>query len=331
VVQIFADSPANRAGLAEGDLITHIDHEPVDPLTDPTDVARGPIGSSVLLRVEKTGGAVVELDVKRQRVIAPTVEMSVSNNIITAKISGFNRSTARDVSNGINDAITRLRGSARGIVLDLRGNPGGLLSEAVRVADLFVSSGRLLATNGRHPASVQDYEAREDDIAPGLPIVVLVNGRSASASEIVAAALQDNDRAIVIGSSSYGKGTVQMVIALPNEGELTVTWSKFITPAGYILNGLGVHPSICTNFANANAEQVIRKALDSGSELTHVLEVWRGIDRHPETDRKGLKALCPSTDAVADMDNVVAAAVIADLGLYQRILAFAPIVVASHK
>jgi carboxyl-terminal processing protease len=201
----------------------------------------------------------------------------------------------------------------------------------VRVADLFISSGRILSTNGRHPASVQDFEAREDDIAPGLPIAVLVNGRSASASEIVAAALQDHDRAIVIGSSSYGKGTVQMVITLPNEGELTVTWSQFITPAGYVLNGLGVHPSICTNLANANAEQLIRKTLDSGSELTHVLDIWRGIDRHPETDRKRLKALCPAKDAMEDVDDEVAEAVIVDLGLYQRILAFAPTMVAAHE
>ncbi len=331
VVQIMADSPAIRAGLVEGDVITHIDRAPVGALNDVSDVARGPIGTSVMLRVEKRGGETVELDVRRQRVIAPTVETVVRNNIVTSRISGFNRSTTRELSTQVNDAIARLRGAARGLVIDLRGNPGGLLSEAVRVADLFISEGRILTTQGRHPASIHTYDAREDDIVAGLPMVVLVNGRSASASEIVAAALQDHDRAIVVGSSSYGKGTVQMVVALPNEGELTVTWSRFLTPSGYVLNGLGVHPSICTSATGANADQLIRRALDHGADLTHVLETWRGIDRHPETDRKELKALCPPSDLVGDMDGSVAEAVIADANLYQRILAFAPTTIAARK
>ncbi|MCD6074819.1 MAG: carboxyl-terminal protease, partial [Rhodospirillales bacterium] len=131
--------------------------------------------------------------------------------------------------------------------------------------------------------------------------------------------------------SSYGKGTVQMVIALPNEGELTVTWSQFVTPSGYILNGLGVHPSICTSAPGANADQIIRRALDGGADLTHVLETWRGIDRHPETDRKELRARCPASDVAGDMDGTVAEAVIADANLYQRILAFAPTAVAARK
>lgn len=331
IVQIMADSPAIRAGLVEGDVITHIDRNPVGALSDLSDVARGPIGTSVTLRVEKRDGESVEIDVRRQRVIAPTVETAVRNDIVTARISSFNRSTTRELSTQVNGIIARLRGSARGLVLDLRDNPGGLLSEAVRVADLFISEGRILTTRGRHPASIHTYDAREDDIVAGLPMVVLVNGRSASASEIVAAALQDHDRAIVVGSSSYGKGTVQMIVALPNEGELTVTWSRFMTPSGYVLNGLGVHPSICTNASGANADQFIRRAVDQGADLTHILETWRGIDRHPETDRKELKALCPPSDLAGDMDGGVAEAVIADANLYQRILAFAPTDMAARK
>jgi len=182
VVQIMADSPAIHAGLVEGYVITHIDRNPVGLLNDVSDVARGPIGTSVTLRVEKRGGETVELDIRRQRVIAPTVETTVRGDIVTARISGFNRSTTRELSTQVNDAIARLRGSARGLVIDLRGNPGGLLSEAVRVADLFISEGRILTTQGRHPASIHTYDAREDDIVAGLPMVVLVNGRSASAS-----------------------------------------------------------------------------------------------------------------------------------------------------
>ncbi|MCD6075394.1 MAG: putative C-terminal processing peptidase, partial [Rhodospirillales bacterium] len=124
VVQVMVDSPATRAGLVEGDVITHIDQHPIGPLSDMSDIARGPIGTSVVLRVVKRNGETVELDVKRQRVIAPTVEIAVRNDIVTAQISGFNRSTARELSTQVNDAIARLRGSARGLVLDLRGNPG---------------------------------------------------------------------------------------------------------------------------------------------------------------------------------------------------------------
>jgi carboxyl-terminal processing protease len=329
VVQVMAGSPAIRAGLVEGDVITHVDGHPIGPSSDMSNVTRGPIGTSVVLNVAKRNGETVELDIKRQRVIAPTVEIVVHKDVVTARISGFNRSTTRDLSAQVNDAIAELHGAARGLVLDLRGNPGGLLSEAVRVADLFISEGRILTTQGRHPASIHTYDAGEDDIAEGLPMAVLVNSRSASASEIVAAALQDHDRAIVIGSSSYGKGTVQMVLALPNEGELTITWSRFLTPSGYILNGLGVHPSICTSAPGTTADQVIYRALDDGSELTHILETWRDIDRHSEADRRKLRALCPASDLAGDLDNIVAEAVIGNANLYQRFLAFAPTAIAA--
>jgi carboxyl-terminal processing protease len=132
-------------------------------------------------------------------------------------------------------------------VLDLRSNPGGLLDEAVAVADIFMEKGRIVSTHGRHPDSHQYFEATAGDLADGKPIVVLVNGNSASASEIVAAALQDSGRAVVVGSNSYGKGTVQTVLRLPNSGELTLTWARFHAPSGYTLNKLGVLPSICTS------------------------------------------------------------------------------------
>jgi len=331
VVKILPDSPAISVGLIEGDTITHIDQRPVRPLKDVSDLARGPIGTSVMLRVEKRDGEIVEVDVKRQRVIESTVEVVVRNDFVTARISGFNRGTTRELAAQVNNAVSRLRGSARGLILDLRGNPGGLLSEAVRVADLFIPEGRIVATQGRHPASIHTYDAGDDDILAGIPMVVLINGRSASASEIVAAALQDHDRAIVVGSSSYGKGTVQMVIGLPNEGELTVTWSRFVTPSGYVLNDLGVHPSICTSTAGASVDELIRSALDHGADLTHILETWRGVDRHPETDRKDLKALCPASESVGDIDGTVAEAVISDTNVYQRLLAFAPADLVARK
>ena len=333
VVQVFDDSPAVQAGLREGDVITHIDSEPVGSVRSPdiSEAVRGPVGTNVALRIERANGESFDVDLVRRRVITPTVHVSDRNNIITARITGFNRATTGQLAAQLSETIQRLDGAARGIVLDLRGNPGGLLSEAVRMADLFIAEGRIVTTQGRHPASMHDYEAREDDVAGGLPIVVVVNGRSASASEIVAAALQDHERAVVIGSVSYGKGTVQTVIPLPNDGELTVTWSRFVTPSGYALNGLGVRPSICTNAVEATADQLIKRAVSSGADLIDTFQTWRGIDRRPDVDRKNLKAVCPASDRAGDLDGSIAESLIVDHGLYNRVLAFAPMSVAARK
>jgi carboxyl-terminal processing protease len=159
--------------------------------------------------------------------------------------------------------------------------------------------------------------------------VVIVNGRSASASEIVAAALQDHERAIVVGTSSYGKGTVQTVIPLPNDGELTVTWSRFVTPSGYTLNELGVRPSICTAAPASTAEQLIHRAVASGKDLIEMFRAWRGADR-PGADRKSLKANCPASDTTAAVDAAIAETLIVDHELYNRVIAFTPAMASAE-
>ncbi len=145
-------------------------------------------------------------------------------------------------------------------MLDLRGNPGGLLQQAVKVADLFLADGPILSTRGRHPDSVQDYVAGGDDITHGLPLVILIDGDTASAAELTAAALQDRDRAIVIGSTSYGKGTVQTVIPLPNGGELGFTWSHAVSPTGVNLRTGGVRPMLCTSGLYVGDPDALRPA-----------------------------------------------------------------------
>ena len=145
----------------------------------------------------------------------------------------------------------------RGVILDLRGDPGGVLDQAVAVADLFMDSGRIVSTHGRNPDSHQYFEATPGDIANGLPMAILINGNSASASEIVAAALQDSGRAVLIGTNSYGKGTVQTVPRLPNNGEIALTWARYFAPSGYTLNHIGVLPSICTNNGDQDATELL--------------------------------------------------------------------------
>jgi carboxyl-terminal processing protease len=176
------------------------------------------------------------------------------------RISSFNQNTTQQVAEDLKAAQQKAGGHLAGIVLDLRDNPGGLLDQAVSLADLFIRQGPIASTTGRHPASRQAFAASGHAVAPEIPIAVLVNGGSASAAEIVAAALQDHGRAVVIGSSSYGKGTVQTVLHLPNDGELILTWARLLTPSGRVLQANGVVPTLCTS-ALGDDENSIQTAL----------------------------------------------------------------------
>ncbi|HKS90250.1 MAG TPA: S41 family peptidase, partial [Stellaceae bacterium] len=249
VTAVTEHSPAERAGIRPEDQIVAVDgvatagcphHEVIHRL-------RGPIGSAVDVKILAQGATVPrDLVLHRGYVVLPTVTMSQHGGIAVFHIASFNHSTARRVAEGLAQAQRQAGGRLAGIVLDLRGDPGGLLDQAVALTDLFIPKGPIVSTIGRHPASFQRFAAAGDAVAPSLPIVVLVNGGSASASEIVAAALQDRGRAVVVGSSSYGKGTVQTVLRLPNDGEFIVTWAGLVTPSGYLLQSHGVVPTLCT-------------------------------------------------------------------------------------
>jgi carboxyl-terminal processing protease len=208
----------------------------------------------------------------------------------------------------------------KGLVLDLRGNPGGLLKQSIRVADLFLAQGQIIKTRGRHPDSIQHYEASGPDLVTGAPLVVLVDGKSASAAEIVAAALQDRGRAVVIGTSSFGKGTVQTVIRLPNGGEITLTWSRLIAPSGYVLHGLGVMPAICTSGANGGQLGLIDQALMARMKTSTLMEAWRKVDLKNDSQRKGLRASCPAERRKKSVEVEVASRLIGNRSLYNRAL-----------
>ena len=206
----------------------------------------------------------------RSYLIPDTVGESYEDGILYLAISHFNQGTADSIEGTVKELSRSLTGRLRGIVLDLRGDPGGLLQQSVKVADLFLARGQILATRGRHPDSNQDYVAGGEDIAADLPLTILIDGDSASAAEIVAAVLQDRERAVVIGSSSYGKGTIQTVVPLPNGGELSITWSQAVPPAGGILTGKGVRPVVCTSglyVADPDAiDRALRRAAGPGEE-----------------------------------------------------------------
>lgn len=249
VTDVTPHGPADQAGIRPADEIVAIDGVATagNRPDDLTRRLRGPVGSAVAVRVQHPGTAEpTDFRLLRAYVIPTTVTASRDGDIAVFRIARFNHSTAQQIAAALATAEREAGGRLAGIVLDLRGNPGGVLDQAVSLADLFVHSGPIVSTVGRHPASRQYFAAAGDSIAPPLPLAVLINGASASAAEIVAAALQDHGRAVIIGSSSYGKGTVQSVLPLPNDGELILTWARLVSPSGYLLQTHGVVPTVCT-------------------------------------------------------------------------------------
>lgn len=284
VVDVLRDSPVIRAGLQVGDEITHVDGRAVagEKRETVSRMLRGPVGTVVRLDWLHDGTATTA-SLPRQKIVDHGVNGVLDGGVAVIRLSTFND----DTSFALERLIRTLRREAgehwRGVVLDLRGNPGGLLDQAIAVADLFLASGVIVHTEGRHPRSSQSYEAQEGDSVEDVPLVVLLDGLSASASEIVAAALQDNGRALVVGSNSYGKGTVQTVIALPNDGEITLTWSRFMSPSGYALQDLGVQPSICT--AHLFSTGALGQTVDR--------EIWRAAAANPAL-RNQVRTFCPA-------------------------------------
>ena len=219
---------------------------------------RGSVDSRVLLTIQrKSLDHPLVVAVTRVLVVPETVTYRREGDIAYFRIYRFNEDTTASLRREFENARNEIGDSMRGVILDLRGDPGGVLDQAVGVADLFMDSGRIVSTIGRNPDSHQYFEATPGDIAQGLPMAILINGNSASASEIVAAALQDSGRAVLIGTNSYGKGTVQTVPRLPNNGEISLTWARYFAPSGYTLNHIGVLPSICTNNGDQDATELL--------------------------------------------------------------------------
>jgi carboxyl-terminal processing protease len=206
-------------------------------------------------------------------------------------------------------------------VLDLRNNPGGLLDQGISVADMFLPGGRILTTKGRHPESIQHFDATGDDMTGGVPMAVLINGGSASASEIVAAALQDLGRAVVVGSGSYGKGTVQTILPLPNQGELTLTWARFYAPSGYAIHRLGVLPTVCTASKEIDPQHELDDLRAGRFDPVKAIAARRGAGALSETAQLALAATCPHEVRSAsepDLDLSVALRMLRDPDLMQR-------------
>jgi len=325
VTEVMPETPAAETGLKIADQITHVDGEPLSKpkVRQVVKRLRGPTQSTVKVRVYRpSADHSLDMTLERRHIISPTVRASRHGDILKLRISGFNQATARTMAAALeraNDEAKTL-GRLKGIVLDLRGNPGGLLKQSVKLADLVLTHGLIISTRGRHPDSPHYYEAGGRDITDGLPIAVLVDGKSASASEIVAAALQDRDRAVLIGTSSFGKGSVQTVIRLPNDGEITLTWSRFVAPSGYILHGLGVRPGICTSGSPADIDTLVQSALARHLAARKTYASWRIPGARESADRKLLRDTCPPQRHKTDLEFKIAKHVLGDRQLYTQAL-----------
>jgi carboxyl-terminal processing protease len=316
--EVMPETPAAQADLQVGDHVTAIDNVSVAGLTQATisKHIRGPVGTVVTLSVrKKDNGPTTPVSLERSLIVPPTVSLTMKDGIAVLAISSFNSGTAY----GAYSAVKKAKATAgfKGVVLDLRGNPGGLLDQGVAVADLFIAHGRIVSARGRHPASVQVYEAKPGDPGEELPLVVLIDGGTASAAEIVASALQDTGRAVIIGTNSFGKGTVQTVVRMPNKGEMTLTWSRFFSPSGYALHGLGVLPTICTADDHAQVASLITPLREGHPAMAANIALWRSVGIDDLQQRKQLRSVCPAakhTDVALDMD--LGRELIADRSLY---------------
>ncbi len=310
ITEVVSGLPADRAGLKRGDRILSINGRVISSLglRRIARLLQGPVGRSVDLAVRrKNNPASLQMSVPRTHITPQSVFYRMEEDVAVIEITSFNSETASSVAQSVFRARHQKGVNLRGIVLDLRDNPGGLLHQAVRIADLFVERGRIVSTRGRHRDSLQYFDATPGDIANNLPMAVLLNGYSASAAEILAAALQDNDRAILIGTTSYGKGTVQTVLRMPNDGELVLTWARLYAPSGYNMNGLGVVPTICTT-KEGSAEEIVQRALATEDGRSHrMLSIRRTYQKASVADRKMLSSYCPaSASRQGDVDLKVA-------------------------
>jgi len=338
ITQVTPGEPAERAGIRPEDRLVAIDGVATAgrSQSDVIHALRGPILSQVEVSIYRPNqGQRHSFHLQRALVILPTVTMSQDSGVAVFQVASFNQNTTQQIVEDLGQLEHEMGSRLRGIILDLRGNPGGLLDQAVSLSDVFISKGPIVSTVGRHPASHQFFEASGDSMAPEIPIVVLINGASASSSEIVAAALQDVGRAVVVGSSSYGKGTVQTVLRLPNDAELTLTWAQLVTPSGYFLHEHGVVPTLCTSDLGDD-DNSVQIALERANAV--VPSAHRPRASLDDGAWSQLRRSCPVRQGDHEIDVKVAKRLLADPVLYNQaahtisatpILAAAPLAAAT--
>jgi carboxyl-terminal processing protease len=272
VVSPLDDTPAFKAGLQPGDYIVRIDGTPVTglTLTDAVDRMRGPVDAPIKLTIKRGREAPFDVTLKRAIIRIQSVRSHLEGTVGYIRITSFSEQT----ESGLESALRRLKSESKGrmvgLVLDLRNNPGGLVDQAVDVANAFIDQGEIVSTRGRDPDESQRYDAKPAARLYSQPMVVLINGGSASASEIVAGALQDHHRAILLGTKSFGKGSVQTIIPIPGHGAIRLTTARYYTPSGRSIQALGIEPDIVVE--QARIAKVAVAAGASEADLPNALK-----------------------------------------------------------
>ncbi len=247
VVSPIDDTPAALAGVKAGDFITHLDGEQVLGLTlsEAVDRMRGLVGTDIVLMIRREGvEQPIETRITRAIIKIQSVRSRIEENAAYIRITKFNEQAEVGLIRELGKIKEELGDAMTGVIIDLRNNPGGLLDQAIAISDAFLNQGEIVSTRGRRTDSVQRFNAKTGDLADALPIVVLINGGSASASEIVAGALQDHRRAIILGVRSFGKGSVQTIIPLSGQGAIRLTTARYYTPSGRSIQATGIEPDI---------------------------------------------------------------------------------------
>lgn len=247
VISPIDDTPAAKAGIKAGDYITEVDGETVigQTLNDVVNKLRGKVGSKVKVTIKRANKKPFTVTLRRAEIKVDSVKSEIKDeDILYIRIPSFNEDLSKNVEKAVKNAQKKLKNKLAGIVIDVRNNPGGLLDQAIGVSDLFLEQGEIVSTRSRNVEDTVKFSATAGDIAKGLPIVVIINEGSASASEILAGALQDHHRAVVIGEKSFGKGSVQTVVQLPNGAGMRLTTARYYTPSGRSIQAKGIEPDI---------------------------------------------------------------------------------------
>ena len=325
VVSPIDDTPAAKAGLKPGDFITQIDGEPVlgMSLNDAVEHMRGPVGSEIKLSIRREGRDPFDVTMRRAVVKIQSVKYQLEGpDIGYIRITSFNEQADSGVKHAIGELKAKAGDKLAGIVLDLRNNPGGLLDQAVSVSNDFLKQGEIVSTRGRHAEDAQRFNAQPPgDLTNGLPMVVLINGGSASASEIVAGALQDQHRAVLLGTRSFGKGSVQTIIQLPGHGAMRLTTARYYTPSGRSIQAKGIEPDIVVEPAKIErvAQGSIRHEADLRGALKNTDQPQGAAPAAPAGDQGGTAPNVPpgTTPAAPPADNAVDPAAIGTTEDYQ--------------
>ncbi len=318
IIGVTEAGPADAVALTDGDHIWRIDGTPVAGLNKRSlyELLRGDPGTQVELTIKRRGENALETVTITRAIVEPRpVRYRLMGDIAYLRLMNFGSVTLGALTKKLKQAMEDLGRPLGGAILDLRNSPGGLLDIAVLVPDLFVTDGLLVSVDGRHPDSLQYFAATPEDLLDGRPLVVLINGMTSGGASIVAAALQDSGRAVVVGSASNGHGTIQTVLRLPNGGQIALTWALYYASSGYAIAGRGVLPDLCTTGSGADSEQVLAR-LRRGSLPIDKWTQRRSVDYRDEAAVAAFRAVCPPSYDVPDVDLDLAMRLLHDPSLY---------------